>query len=287
LVEVDFLNSNLLKEMEGKMKIRKIFPVLLLSVFLASFSWAGNIPEYDAVYSDADNFFAKTNAPYIAVTNAMVQWYDLERNSNFAPGNNEFFRTTAGQLFDDACWTAFKSALTPTYTASTYEWQIVLQMQPESDINLNIYDCVLKHNEFDLWTAAEQTGRYRAPWGQLFFLPASNPRVTVQMIGGPFKDPGWNGAPILMDTRTMPGLYNLTVNRLLYTSKAHWEEGIVLVMPQTGARGASGQLFYDLHQGDKIYVKVEVPNTNSVDLWYGADNVLLKYIGVIGTWYLD
>lgn len=270
------------------MKIRKIFPVLLLSMFLASFAWAGNIPEYDAVGVDKDNFFAKTNAIYTVVTNYMAaKWFDLEANSDFRPGNNEFFKTTAGQLFDDACWGGFKSALTPVYTASVYEWQIVLQMQPESDINLNIYDCVLKHNEFDIWTAAEQTGRYRAPWGQLFFIPAANPRVTALAYGGPFKDPGWDGTSRYLDARLMPGLFQLAVDQLPYTSKAHWPEGIVLVMPETGTQNTKGQTMYDLHQGDKIYVKVQIPNINSVDLWYGADNVLLKYIGIIGTWYLD
>jgi hypothetical protein len=276
--------------MEKKMKIKMMFLGLLLSVFLVSTAWAGNIPEFDAVGVDKTNVFAATNAPYAVVSAYMAaNWFDLEANSDFRPSSAEFFKTTAGQAFDDPCWSAlgYKSSLTPTYTASIYEWQIVLQMQPESDINLNIFDCVLKHNEFNIFTAADQTGRWRAPWGQLFFIPTSNPRITAKMLGGPFKDPGWDGSAVIMDARRMPTLAPVPVDKVLYTSKAHWEEGLVLAMPQTGCRGSAGQIFYDLHQGDKIYVKVEIPNTNSVDLYYGSDNVLLKYIGVIGTWYLD
>jgi co-chaperonin GroES (HSP10) len=75
------------------------------------------------------------------------------------------------------------------------------------------------------------------------------------------------------------------MDQQLYTSKALWSEGLVMALPQTGNTNASGQAEYNLKQGDKIYVKVEIPGNNTVDLFYGQDNVILKYIGIIGTWY--
>ena len=43
---------------------------------------------------------------------------------------------------------------------------------------------------------------------------------------------------------------------------------------------------YNLKQGDIIHVTVEIPpDTNTVDVWYGPDSVILKYIGIINTEY--
>ena len=42
---------------------------------------------------------------------------------------------------------------------------------------------------------------------------------------------------------------------------------------------------FNLKQGDKIFVRVDVPFNNSVDINYGPSNVIVKYVGVIGTEY--
>lgn len=285
------------------MKARKILLSLCLILFLASAAWAGNIPEFDAVGCDAANFFARTNLPYKVVTwhndgyYGGIEWQSVFPKGRFA--NYEEFTTTAGQLFPDPCWgfdgkavsdldsmscPGLLSAMTDAWNQGIYKWRIVLQMKPESDINVNIYDCVLKHNEFDLWEGADQTGRYRAPWGELVFVPTANPIMSVRAIPGPFATPGF-AAPITLDARTLPGLTLVAMDEQLYTSKAHWEEGIVLALPKTGETNTSGQTEYNLKQGDVIEVTVAIPSNNTVDLFYGADNVLLKYIGVIGTWY--
>lgn len=272
------------------MKAKRILLALFLSLFLASSAWAGNIPEFDAVGCDATNVFAATNAPYQVVTEWMAQnWGNLEFRSAFPKGsysNYEEFSTQAGQLFTDPCYGGFGlvSALTDAWNQGVYKWRIVLQMKPESDINVNIYDCVLKHNSFDIWTGADQTGRYRAPWGELVFVPTANPAMTVKAIPGPYATPGFTSA-LILDARTLPGLTLVAMEDQLYTSKAHWEEGIVLALPKTGETNTSGQTEYNLKQGDVIEVTVEIPSNNTVDVFYGADNVLLKYIGVIGTWY--
>jgi hypothetical protein len=285
------------------MKAKKILLALFLSLFLASSAWAGNIPEFDAVGCDAINFFARTNLPYMVVTWQNDGYYGgIEWKSVFPKGtysNYEEFWTQAGQLFPDPCWgfdgrsvndlnsiacQGLMSAMTDAWNQGVYKWRIVLQMKPESDINVNIYDCVLKHNSFDIWEGADQTGRYRAPWGELVFVPTANPTMTVKAIPGPLATPGFT-SPLTLDARTLPGLTLVAMEDQLYTSKAHWEEGIVLALPKTGETNTSGQTEYNLKQGDVIEVTVEIPYNNTVDLFYGADNVLLKYIGVIGTWY--
>ena len=269
------------------MKIGKVFSMVVLAVFLAGTAWAGNIPEFDAVGCDNQNFFALTNLPYgVVIDNNVGYQGPINDYGSFGGPLGESFWTNAGQLFPDPCWGEFglQSALTDAWNQGTYRWTIVLQMKPESDINVNIYDCVLKHNTFDIWNGAEQTGRYRAPWGQLFFVPTANPSMTVKALPGPYATAGFTSA-ITMDARALPGLGLVPMDGQLYTSKAHWEEGIVLALPQTGNTNSSGETEYNLKQGDRVQVTVDIPFNNTVDLFYGPDNVLLKYIGVVGTWY--
>ena len=277
------------------MKSCKLFIIVGIVILLAAPTWAGNIPEFDAVGCDNLNYFAAANAVQHGqvIANNVGPYGPINWYSFFPPVFNpltgdlidgEWFTTTAGQPFPDPCFPQYLSMLTDAWNEATYDWWIVLQMKPESDINLNIYDCVLKHNEFSLWGGAEQTGRYRADWGELFFIPTANPSITVEAIPGEFATPGFV-APFLMDARTLPGLNLVSMDDVLYTSKAHWEEGIVMVLPMTGTQNVAGDTVYNLKQGDRIHVTVTVPFNNTVDLRYGPDNVMLKYIGIVGTWY--
>ena len=34
-----------------------------------------------------------------------------------------------------------------------------------------------------------------------------------------------------------------------------------------------------------IYVDVKVPSINTAEVRYGPDNVIVKYIGIVGTWF--
>lgn len=281
--------------------MRKKISVLVCGAMLvAGSAFAGNIPEFDAVGDDTANFFATTNsAQYGAViTNNVGALGPVNADSDFTtvvyetiygprPEQDkkifgEYFKTDAGQLFADYCFGAFSSALTDVWNEGKYHWSIVLQMKPESDLNINIYDCVLKHNEFTPWGSAEQTGRYRAPWGQLFFVPSANPAITVTAVSGPFNTNG--PFSFVMDGRTLPGLTKVALDGAVYTSKAIWTEGIVAELPATGTTNMAGLPVYNLHMGDRILVDVTVPGNNSTDIRYGADSVIVKYIGIVGTW---
>jgi hypothetical protein len=218
------------------MKITRMITMLSVAMLLALPAWGGNVPEFDAVGCDAANFFALTNAAQHqqVINNNIGPLGPINISSDFI---NERFSQTAGQLFPDPCF-GIPSALTDAYNEGIYDWNIVLQMKPESDINLNIYDCVLKHNEFNIWTGAEQTGRYRADWGQLFFVPSANPSVTATASPGMYATPGFI-SPVILDARTLPGLNIVALDDMLYTSKALWEEGLVMVLPETGTKNTT------------------------------------------------
>ena len=273
------------------MKLKMIGLALGSALLLTTSAFAGNVPEFDAVGDDSTNYFAVgTPVQYgqvIANNIGPLGPINLDSDFPYDPLTDygERFINTAGMLFPDPCFPGYLSALIDVWNEAVYEWNIILQMKPESDINLNIYDCVLKHNEFNIWTGAEQTGRYRAPWGQLFFVPTANPSVTATFHPGPNATPGFV-APFTADARTLPGLVTVPLQDALYTSKALWEEGIVMVLPETGLVNASGQSVYNLKQGDQVQVVIQVPGNNTADIRYGQDSVILKYIGIVGTyWY--
>lgn len=284
--------------------MKKVMLILLAVVFVASTAWAGNIPEYDtALDIDYLNYFAASNtAQYGQVTANNIEngvYINMVSANVPAPAGwtapplpAEYFYQWAGILKADPCFKSFDSALTDVWNEGVYEWYIILQMKPESDINLNIYDCVLKHNQHPpvgpgLWGAAEQTGRYRMPWGQLFFVPTYNPVVTAIAYPGYFASAGFKAAgSFIMDARVLPGLTPVSVDDVYYTSKALWSEGLILVMPETGKSNVANQPTFNLAAGDRIYVKITIlPNSNTADVRYGADSVILKYIGVMGTGY--
>lgn len=262
---------------------RTTLATLGLSILMGSaVAQAGNIPEFDAVCDDSLNYFAVANSAQYGqvIANNIGPNGPLNLASCFT---REVFTNTAGQLFDDPVFPGLASALTDTWNEGTYHWDIVLQMKPESDLNINIYDSVLKHNEFTPWGGAEQTGRYRAPWGQLFFVPSANPSITVTASPGPFATPGFV-TPVVLDARLTPGLVVAPLFRALYTSKCIWADNLVAVMPETGTTNAVGQQMYNLKQGDMISVDIAIPGNNSADIRYGADSVTVKYIGIVGTW---
>lgn len=278
--------------------IRKILLLLFAACLIGTPVQAGGRPEFDAVGDDSANIFNGTVEQNI-VANAVDGYVNqIELFSDFSNfttpfGTAEFFRTQAGILYPDPCFfylagahAPYLSALTSTYDQGVYEWRIVLQMKPQTDINLNIVDCVLKSGRTDIFGSVDQTGYYRAPWGQLVFVQTANPSVTVRVFPGPFATPGFV-SPIIMDARTVPRLTAVALDNVLYTSKALWGETIPLALPATGSTNASGQPVFDLKQGDMIDILITIPFNNTVDVRYGSDNVVLKYVGIIGTEYTD
>lgn len=277
------------------MKLFKYALIFSAVLFLSTVALAKNTPEFDAVGTDSDNYFTQNTIYYTVIND---RYPGLEEDSYFdttvlggyygASGNplfmnlSERFESNGGQAQFSPCYDGMPVVLTDADNQGIYEWWIVLQRKPESDININIMDCVLKFNETDIWTHADQTGRYRMPWNELIFNASRNPMISAEAYPGPYATTGFD-TPLTLDARTLPGLTRVALNEVLYTSKGLFPEGIVVALPDTGVDNISGQVESNLKQGDIIHVKVEVPGTNSVDVYYGEDSVLLKYIGILET----
>ena len=94
--------------------------------------------------------------------------------------------------------------------------------------------------------------------------------------------------PILFG-RTMPGvlLRPIPLWDIPFTSKGLWEENLLILVPQTGERDCEGRMMYRLSEGDVIVVKLEVPMISPVDVRYGEDNVILRYVGMVNTELTD
>ncbi len=245
---------------------------------LSSPAFAGDRPEFDCVGDDATNYFND------AIKNMVVAENPWNLASDFTNTiyPREYF-TPPVQMTPDICFDGYMSAYTQWKRPAMYEWQIVLQMDPQSDLDINIVDCVVKHNSktafgVNPWEGADQTGRFQLTDGTSMFVEGANPAVTVVAAPGPNAVYGFN-APFIMTNRTQGGLSLVLLDNLLYTSKALWEEGLVARMP----------LFLDnefpLSAGDIINIKILIPFSNSVDIRYGEDNVCVKYVGIDGTIY--
>jgi hypothetical protein len=266
--------------------IRKSIFVLIAFALMATPAFADNRPEFDAVDCDAQNVFNAVPEDVVVANAFDSDNVNVNENSIF---NWEMFYGSGGQPKEDPCFgSGYQSILTPQQTSSYYQWTIVLQMQPESDIDLDIRNCVMKPQGKDIFTEAQQTGRFRRSNGELRFVRSANPRMTVVAYPGPFAHPGWKDTNkyFYFWARRLPGLGPFGLIEALYTSKGHWEEGVCMILPKTGVCGPDGHQMYQLRQGDTIEVTVDIPENNTTDLRYGSDNVVLRYIGMVNTEYI-
>jgi hypothetical protein len=265
--------------------MKKLLCIVIFVLMTAAPALAAQ-PEFDAVGCDKMNIFAMDNNLQFGavITNNVGPNGPINEYSDF---DWEGFSQTAGQLFPDPCFPGLDSALTDQHNSASYTWYIVLQMKPQTDIDLKIFDCVLTRDMTNIFGSADQTGRVRDWFGNLIFLPEANPRVTVVAYAGEFATEGFPSGGLIMDARAMPTLRRVALNEKLYTSKAHWDETLVMVLPKTGRINMSRQTEVDLKQGDKLKITVDIPGNNTVDIRYGEDSVLVEYVGIEGTWYYD
>jgi len=251
-------------------------------------SGAKTRPEFDAVGKDATNAFSDFYKNLVIQYGLDDAGRAINNLSDFA---SESFTTGAGVLTPDPCFSlpgkTYLSALTPTWTEASYDWQITLQMKPASDISLNLIGCILRAGETDPWTNARQTGLYRAPWpGEMpVFQSSANPRVTVRAFPGPSAVFGFPTEGFYLEARTQPGLKVSSLVNSYCTLQSLLEETLLMVLPVTGHTNASGETVYELSQGDRLSITVEIPYNSTADIRFGKDNAVLKYLGVVGTEY--
>jgi hypothetical protein len=277
--------------------IKKLALLVLFVAFVSAPALAGNIPEFDVVGDDSMNFFndfvkdmvVDNNSQNGTLINFQSDWTGGVPVRNYVQIGDiplyemdEFF-ASSGARQNDHCFAGYESWLTGAIFPGIYQWLIVLQMAPESDIDLNMRDCVTKQNESNIWFYAQQTGRWRESGSGLRWNANLNPLVTVYAVPGPRHTFGFN-TPFLLDARRVPtpNLAQKTLDGTVrFTSKALWEEGIVIELP-TGGLGANQQQTYLLREGDMIFTQFFIPQNHPADVRYGVDNVSLKYIGIVG-----
>ena len=259
------------------MKITKMFLMLIVVMFLALPAWGSGIPEFDAVGIDANNTYAQDLIYQQIIMNGQSnQCADL-------PG--ESFTATAGPVDDVNPCNGQMSVMTAPNSRAEYMWTIMLQAQPDSDINLKIIDCIecADCGQSSFWNnAAEQTGRDTWSFLGRVWVPGANPSITVRAHPGAYAEPGFYDS-FVMDARMIPGLRTTDVCNTLYTSKGNFAETLVLVRPGGGICGANGSPTSQLMRGDKISVEVTIPRINNQRIYYGPDECILEYVGVSGT----
>jgi hypothetical protein len=262
--------------------LKKALLVMVAVALLCVPALAGDRPEFDAVCDDSANYFNDAIKDLVVTNNP----WNLTSDWCFPVDPVEYFVPPV-QETADTCFPNYFSAFTQWRRPALYRWRIVLQMDPQSDLDINIVDCVVKHNSKTVFgtnpfEGASQTGRYELSDGTPVFNPGANPQVTAVAFPGPNAVFGF-GTPFDLVNRTQGGLFLLPFRDLLYTSKALWEEGLVARMPEYMVPNLSGQTEYPLSAGDIIEVAIFMPPSNPVDVRYGSDNVIIKYVGVDGT----
>jgi hypothetical protein len=255
-------------------------------------------PEFDAVAMDSDNVFIDYAKVMIIENGRDVMNRKINDFSDFVfydgdvlnKEQSEYFETDTGAVFPDPCFsslgTTYRSAFAPTWSEANLEWQIILQMEPSADVQLNLIGCVLRTGSNNVWRSAEQTGRYRLETGnQIILIPTANPTLTVRALPGPHATPGFPAEGFYLDARLNPGMAVMPLVDAIYCSEAIFEGGLFMVRPETGSSNAYGQSVFKLSKGDRIRVSMHIPFNNPVDLRYGSDSAVLKYIGILGTEY--
>ncbi len=265
------------------MEIKRPFMIALTFLLIGSEALSGGRPEFDAVGNDSSNYFNDAITGLVLTANPWNTESDFTGNP--LPGM-EYFSTPV-QLTDDICYNGYRSAYTQWRRPATYEWQIVLQMDPQSDLDINIEQCVVKHSSTTVfgripWEGGEQTGRYQLTNGTAVFIQGANPCITVEASPGPNAVFGFT-SPFILTGLTQCGITELPLKRLPYTGVAIWERALVARMPGYMTAAPDGGIEYPLSAGDTIRITIAIPFLNSVDIRYGQDNVTVRYIGVNNT----
>ncbi len=188
--------------------------------------------------------------------------------------------------------------------SGVFEWRIRLPKKPNA-INICIQCGVLKPNTFRelgfdaILECAGYTGerigtgfctRNDVNPGVNPIIPGALPVITAIASPGPYNA----FAPFNLTAYRNPGTYNniaqpLTNNAALQVLngdtaarvmlKSCFDKCVNIKLPVTGQVNALGQAETDLELGDLITVRMNIPRTNTVDIYCNAQSVKLVGIG--------
>ena len=283
--------------------------IKILAATLVLFSAQGlaGVPEFDAVGDDSNNLFNDFVRDKVVEFNKDGFGEAINTDSDFTDHvyigdyfhHADYFREgfrSSGTRNPDPCFNKmnngreYTSRFAGVRNHNWFQWDIVLQMKPESDLDIIIRDCVLVGGTKRLpMENASQTGRFQRSNGALVFHKPKNPTITVLALPGPHN----HFKPFYLQTRLTPTLSVRPLYDTRYTSKAVWTETIVAKMPEDAKPcrlsveecatiDSSGTV--RLREGDLIEIWVDIPGNNPNDIYYGPDNVAIEYVGEWGTW---
>jgi len=231
------------------------------------------------------------------------------------PINQPEICDTTGQVIDfakgDFIHFGEPNAVITKQNAGWFEWFIRLPKKPNGEINICIQCGVLKPNTFTPFTgfyaveecAAETGERIGRGWcTQNQVEPPSNPiinsalpRITAIVYPGPQAPVDFK--PFHLTAYKNPGTYNLSANtagamtngnslqvldgstnaRVLL--KSCMDKCVIAKIPVTGQANILGETESDLESGDLIYVRMDVPVNNTVDIFCHSQSTKIAGVG--------
>jgi hypothetical protein len=196
--------------------------------------------------------------------------------------------------------------------AGYFEWWIRLPKKPNGQINIMVQCGILKPNTFafeefsavELCAAetGERIGTGFCTQDQVAenvnpIINSSLPKIKAIAYPGPYALYPWT--PFNLTAYKNPGNYNLTISdttvpamtnssslqvldgsvnsRILL--KACMDKSILTKIPVTDQVNALGQVESDLEAGDLIYVRMDIPINNTIDIYCNPPSVRLAGIG--------
>jgi hypothetical protein len=196
-----------------------------------------------------------------------------------------------------------------------YEWYVRLPETPSGEIDLVLQCGVLHPNAFAFLDydavslCAGETGeklgtgfctRAEIKKGQNPIDKRALPMITAIAYPGPYSvdsngDPLW--APFNLTAFRNPGTYNPFVGRAMINGdaaqvldgsestrlvlKSCMDETIVVKLPATGQLNGNRQVENELVAGDLIFVRMDIPESNTVDIYCHEQS--LKVMGIGGS----
>jgi hypothetical protein len=198
------------------------------------------------------------------------------------------------------------NAVTRAGSSGWYEWYIRLPKKPAGEINLVLQCGVLKPNAWAFYEykavslcaaeTAERIGagictRQEVDPGTNPLIIGTLPKITAVAYPGPFN----SFVPFILTASRNPGTYSpysggvlvngaagqildgSTSTRIVLTSCM--DKTIVVKLPVTGELNAALETETDLEMGDIIYIRVDIPRANTVDVYCHEQSVKVMGIG--------
>jgi hypothetical protein len=267
---------------------KKALLIMVAVAFMCVPALAGERPEFDAVGDDSAIYFQDIAKALVLANNPWNFDSDFTALLDAWDDPQEYW-DGPGAIRPDLCFPNYQSRKVGAgYTGGlSFSWKIVLQMQPDTDLDINIMDCVVKINSNTVWgdssyTGAHQMGRYLWLGFLSTFDEFRNPVIRARAIAGPNAAGPWDWFYLTARKHPTLELVTLDGDGTYFTSKGIWDESIVVRLPTPGVP-VGNQLESTLMQGDMIEIQFLMPEESPVDIRYGQYSVFIKYVGVYGS----